>query len=103
LIWAKRHVSGSVAIDPDAKKMWRAAGTTGAVGIEIVLAVLVGYIGGQWLDRRFGTAPWLTWAGTVAGVGAAIKALVRVVRHYNKTLAQDDSQQPQPPKDPPAG
>jgi F0F1-type ATP synthase assembly protein I len=74
--------------------MWRVAGTTGAVGIEIVLAVLVGYLGGQWLDRRFGTGPWLKWVGLVAGVGAAIKALVRVVRQYNKTLEEDDRSQP---------
>jgi F0F1-type ATP synthase assembly protein I len=78
------------AIDPDAKKMWRVAGTTGAVGIEIVLAVLVGYLGGQWLDRHFGTGPWLKWVGLVAGVGAAIKALMRVVRQYNKSLDQQD-------------
>jgi ATP synthase protein I len=70
--------------------MWRVAGTTGAVGIEIVLAVLVGYLGGQWLDHRFGTGPWLKWVGLVAGVGAAIKALMRVVKQYNRSLDQPD-------------
>jgi ATP synthase protein I len=94
LLWFARRVSGSVAIDPDAKKMWRVAGTTGAVGIEIVLAVLVGYLGGQWLDHRFGTGPWLKWVGLVAGVGAAIKALMRVVRQYNRSLDQDDPSDP---------
>jgi ATP synthase protein I len=70
--------------------MWRTAGTTGAVGLAIVLAILVGYLGGQWLDRWLGTAPWLKWVGMVAGVGAAIKALMRVVRQYNKSLEKDD-------------
>jgi ATP synthase protein I len=74
--------------------MWRVAGTTGAVGIEIVLAVLVGYLGGQWLDRRLGTGPWLKWVGLVAGIGAAVKALVRVVRQYNKSLEEDDRSDP---------
>jgi F0F1-type ATP synthase assembly protein I len=71
--------------------MWRVAGTTGAVGIEIVLAVLVGYLGGQWLDRHLGTTPWLKWVGLVVGLGAAVKALVRVVRQYNKSLENDRS------------
>jgi len=74
--------------------MWRTAGTTGAVGIEIVLAVLVGYLGGQWLDRHLGTTPWLKWVGLVVGLGAAIKALHRVVRQYNRSLDEDDRSNP---------
>lgn len=66
--------------------MWRIAGSTGAVGIEIVVALAIGYFGGQYLDRKFGTAPWLQWFLFAAGVGAAIKALVRVVRNYNRQL-----------------
>ena len=71
--------------------MWQVAGQAGAVGMEIVLAVLVGYLGGQWLDRKAGTAPWLQWIGLVLGVGAAINALVRVTRAYNKSLKDDDA------------
>jgi F0F1-type ATP synthase assembly protein I len=74
--------------------MWRTAGTTGAVGIEIVLAVLVGYLGGQWLDRHLGTTPWLKWVGLVVGLGAAVKALIRVVRQYNRSLEDDDRSNP---------
>jgi ATP synthase protein I len=80
--------------------MWRAAGTTGAVGIEIVLAVLVGYWGGQWLDRHLGTTPWLMYLGLAAGIGAAIKALVRVVRQYNRSISQDEP--PDPKQGPPS-
>ena len=76
-------------IDPEAKKMWRIAGSTGAVGFEVAVAIAIGYFGGQWLDQKFGTTPWLTIVGFVAGVGAAIKALVRVTRDYRKKLAQD--------------
>jgi F0F1-type ATP synthase assembly protein I len=84
-------------MDPDAKKMWAVAGSTGAVGIEIAVAIGIGYFGGQYLDRRLGVAPWLTWVGFAAGVGAAIKALVRVVRSYQKSLekeAQEDRSDP---------
>jgi ATP synthase protein I len=77
-------------MDPDAKKMWTIAGTTGAVGLEIAAAIGIGYFGGQYLDRRLGTTPWLAWVGFGAGVGAAIKALVRVTRSYQKSLRDEN-------------
>ena len=76
-------------IDPEAKKMWRIAGFTGAVGIEVAVAIAIGYFGGQWLDRKFGTVPWLTIIGFLSGSGAAIKALIRVTRDYRKRFADD--------------
>jgi ATP synthase protein I len=91
LISAARRVTGTPAIDPDVKSMWRIAGTTGAVGIEIAVAIAIGYLGGSYLDRKFGTTPWIGYAGLVAGIGAAIKALVRVVRYYRRNVADSDS------------
>jgi F0F1-type ATP synthase assembly protein I len=76
-------------MDSEAKKMWAIAGTTGAVGLEIAAAIGIGYLGGQYLDRKLGITPWLTWVGFGAGVGAAIKALVRVVRSYQKGLDEE--------------
>jgi F0F1-type ATP synthase assembly protein I len=69
--------------------MWRIAGTTGAVGIEIAVAIIVGFLGGRYLDRKLGTTPWIGYLGIAAGVGAAIKALVRVVRNYRKDFPPD--------------
>ncbi|HET6149124.1 MAG TPA: AtpZ/AtpI family protein [Polyangia bacterium] len=64
--------------------MWRTAGTTGAVGIEIAVAIIIGYLGGRFLDRKLGTEPWISYAGLLAGIGAAVKALLRVVRSYRR-------------------
>lgn len=64
--------------------MWRIAGTTGAVGIEIAAAIGIGYLGGNYLDHKLGTQPWLSYVGLAAGIGAAIKALVRVTRAYRR-------------------
>jgi len=69
--------------------MWRQAGTTGAVGLEIAAAIAIGYFGGRYLDGWLSTTPWLSWIGFVAGVGAAVKALVRVVRDYRRQEMQD--------------
>lgn len=76
--------------------MWRIAGSTGAVGIEIVLAIGIGYFGGNYLDRKFGTAPWLMYLGLLAGMGAAVKVLMRVTRFYRRNFG-DDQQPPEPP------
>ena len=83
-------------MDPDAKKMWAVAGSTGAVGIEIAVAISIGYFGGQYLDRKLGSAPWFMWVGFAAGVGAGIKALVRVVRSYKKSLAEEAAEEKRP-------
>lgn len=76
-------------MDTEAKKMWGIAASTGAVGLEIAVAIGIGYLGGQYLDRKLGVAPWLTWVGFAAGVGAGIKALVRVVRSYKRDLEEE--------------
>ena len=85
-------------MDPEAKKMWAIAASTGAVGLEIAVAIGIGYLGGQYLDRKLGVAPWLTWVGFAAGVGASIKALVRVVRSYRKGLEEEVKEDSPDPK-----
>jgi len=74
--------------------MWRTVGVAGFLGIEILLALALGRLGGGWLDHKLGTAPWFLWIGTAMGVGAAINALVRVIRDYKKTLKDDEGSQP---------
>ena len=86
-------LSDRAPIDPEAKKMWRIAGTTGAVGIEIAAAIGIGYLGGHYLDHKLGTQPWLSYLGFAAGIGAAIKALVRVTRAYKREQGGSDTDQ----------
>ena len=74
--------------------MWRIAGFTGAVGLEIAAAICIGALGGRFLDRKLGTDPWLTYLGFAAGIGAALKALVRISRDYKKKFGQDDQRPP---------
>jgi F0F1-type ATP synthase assembly protein I len=81
-------------MDRDAKNMWAIAANTGAVGLEISLAIGIGYFGGRYLDGKLGSAPWLAWIGFAAGVGAGVKALIRVVRTYRKSLENDTADGP---------
>jgi ATP synthase protein I len=80
-----------VSADPDVKKMWATAASTGALGIEIAVAIGIGYFGGHYLDRKLGSEPWLAWLGFAAGLGASAKAVIRVVRSYQKSLEEDQS------------
>jgi F0F1-type ATP synthase assembly protein I len=81
--------------------MWRTMGYTGSVGLELAAYFVVPYMFGQWLDRKWGTGPWLGYFFLAAGIGAAIKALVRVTRVYKRSLQKEDAAPP--PDKPPTG
>jgi ATP synthase protein I len=65
---------------------WKALGGPGTVGIEIVLSVAVGLLGGSWLDKKFGTAPWLTLIGLAYGIAAAARAIYRALKKAEREL-----------------
>jgi ATP synthase protein I len=48
-------------------------------GLEFAAAICVGVFGGQWLDSRFGTSPWLTIVGTFAGAGGGFYRLYQAL------------------------
>jgi F0F1-type ATP synthase assembly protein I len=62
------------------KQDWKGVGRFGTVGLELVLSVLLGLFGGQFLDRRFHTGPWLTLLGTGYGIAAGVRALYRAAQ-----------------------
>ena len=68
----------------------RAAGGYGTVGIEIVVALLLGMLGGGWFDARYETSPWGFLVGTLFGVALAVRGLVRVSRRANREAEEDE-------------
>jgi len=63
------------------RKAWQRAWRTASVGIEVALCIVVGFLGGRWLDGRLDTYPWLMLLGFAAGAVAAARALWRVVKN----------------------
>ena len=63
------------------REPWRAAwryvgaGTFTLAGLTVAGALL-----GLYLDRRFGTGPWLTFVGTLGGMVAGFYEVVTVLR-----------------------
>lgn len=64
--------------------------SVGSVGLEMGLAVLVGWGIGHWLDSRFDTDPYLTLLFLGFGIAAAFKALFRAGRQAKRSLAESD-------------
>jgi F0F1-type ATP synthase assembly protein I len=71
----------------------------GNLSVWIAFPVLIGVVIGKWLDRRYGTEPWL-FLGTIGVAflismyGLAVNALKeykRVEREYNKNNKKDNN------------
>ncbi len=60
--------------------MWRAALKYSALGLEMGVAVIIGYGLGWWLDRKFGTKPYLTIVFLLFGIAAGFRGLIRAAR-----------------------
>jgi F0F1-type ATP synthase assembly protein I len=72
---------------------FKGLGTYGTVGLEFGLSVLVGLWGGQWLDKKFGFAPWLTLLGIGFGTAAGVRALIRAHRQAQKELKAEEERE----------
>jgi len=60
----------------------RTAGLLLAIPTLLIVSPLVGFFLGNWLDRRFGTSPWLMLAGLVLGFVAAGRETYQIYRRY---------------------
>lgn len=58
--------------------------------LEAPLSVVVGLGLGMLLERKLGFAPWGTWGGLFFGVAAAVRALYRIVKEYQREHPDDE-------------
>lgn len=69
------------------RRLLRIIGVLSTVGITLVFATVIGYYMGVWLDRSFGTSPWLTIIFLIFGIAAGFKnlfAAAKRVENLNK-------------------
>ena len=52
--------------------------------------IALGYLGGEWLDGKLGTEPWLKWIGLALGLAAGGVSLYRVVRRAQRVMEEED-------------
>jgi ATP synthase protein I len=78
----------------NARKPWREFGRYGAVGMEFVVSMAVGYYLGKWLDGRFfGGKGWATGIGSLIGVYTAFKAIYTASKRMTKDIERAERQE----------
>ena len=56
--------------------IWRLS----SIGIEMGVAVIIGWLIGHFLDKRFGTDPWLMIVFSLCGIAAGFKGMIAAAR-----------------------
>lgn len=63
--------------------------TASSVGLELGVSVLIGLLGGMWIDGQLGTDPWIMLVGLVIGFIAGFRAVLRAVERSDKAAAKE--------------
>jgi ATP synthase protein I len=71
---------------PGEKSAWSALAELSSVGFAMVLATVIGFAGGYFLDQWLGTDPWLKLLGLGFGIAAGFVILFRSVKRANREL-----------------
>lgn len=60
-------------------------------GISTALRIyILGILGGGWLDRKFGTAPWFMLAGIVIAIFLSFKFLLDQLARVEKNAGEEE-------------
>lgn len=59
-------------------------GTYLTSGFETAVGVGMGFFVGQWLDKKYGWAPWGTIVGAMLGLAAGMYLLLKAAMKSNK-------------------
>jgi len=62
---------------------WKAVALVGMISADLAVSVLVGVWAGNWLDRKFGSAPLFLILGLFLGLGAGILLVLRAIKQFN--------------------
>ncbi|MBF0280844.1 MAG: AtpZ/AtpI family protein [SAR324 cluster bacterium] len=55
-----------------------------AMGLELGLSVIVGLLVGEFLDKQFGTEPWLLLLFLIFGLAAGFRSVYRLLKRLQK-------------------
>jgi ATP synthase protein I len=63
---------------------WQLIGQLSTIGMSFVLALVMGFGGGYWLDNTLNTRPWLSFVGFFLGLAAGVLNVYRVLKLSNE-------------------
>lgn len=67
-------------MDPKKVTAWRQVGLLTTIPFILALAPIVGYLLGQYLDKRFHSSPWLSIILLALGFVAGVRETVNIIR-----------------------
>ena len=70
---------------PTSPTTWQLIGQLSTLGMSFVLALILGFGAGYWLDGVLGTKPWLSFIGFFLGLAAAVLNVYRVLKLSNES------------------
>ena len=62
-------------MDDETKKLFKTLGYLSTVGLSMAIAIGIGAVIGFYLDKKFGTDPWLFFVFVGFGIAAAFRNL----------------------------
>jgi ATP synthase protein I len=65
---------------------WGSLGELTSIGMTMVLATVIGLVGGHYADRWLGTSPWLMLLGLALGIAAGFVSLFRAVKAAERRM-----------------
>jgi F0F1-type ATP synthase assembly protein I len=75
----------------DGKAEWFRWTSAASVGLEIAVAISLCTLAAHWIENEYTHwSPWTTLIGLAIGLGAAVKAVVRTIRQYERELEAQD-------------
>jgi F0F1-type ATP synthase assembly protein I len=74
-----------------AQPSWKQAYRFGNIGLELFLSIVIGFLLGRWLDRRFfGAHGYGTAVGTIVGVYTGFRALYKLAKQAQREAEEDE-------------
>ena len=68
---------------PTSPATWQLIGQMSTIGMSFVLALVLGFGAGYWLDGVLNTKPWLSFIGFFCGLAAGVLNVYRVLKLSN--------------------
>ncbi len=86
-------------IGPEGTKQLKLAARFASAGFELALAIVVGYLGGRWLDEALETGSVLQYIGLLLGIVAGFRSLFLLARSAQTASRETPDSMPDDPQD----
>jgi F0F1-type ATP synthase assembly protein I len=67
-------------MDKETKKLFKTLSYLSTIGMAMALSIAIGALSGYYLDKHFGTSPWLFFVFLGLGIAAAFRNLYIMYR-----------------------